>query len=160
MTKIPWLERMIRQAESWAQYSTCVQAKFGAVLFHPETHRIISMGYNDAPMGWMNCGDGGCPQCADPEQSVNYLLDCRCVHAEMNAVLLAGRYGPAIDGVSIALAGPKPPCRSCLKHLTQVGVKYIVSRPLMIYNEIDVASNHLIQVPIEQVLKVYHDEMR
>lgn len=48
-----------------------------------------------------------------------------CVHAEMNAVLLAARRGTSVDGCSIIIIGCEEVCKSCQKHLLQAGIKEI-----------------------------------
>ena len=82
-----WPRRMLMLAELWASFSTCKRRKVGAVLYDPETWAILGIGYNDTPIGEKDCGDGGCPACA--EGSVRDRTDCNCVHAEMNAILLS-----------------------------------------------------------------------
>lgn len=152
-----WVGRMLAMAEHWSQYSTCIRRKVGAVIYDPETYAIVSVGYNDTPIGETDCGNGGCVRCQQeapkcgrcggegwdyevnllvtPEtkekfacpacDGLGYLrhgihLDCNCVHAEMNAILLAAATGRATKGMHLACT--LEPCSSCMKHLKQAGV--------------------------------------
>lgn len=119
-----WPERMRLLAAHWAQYSTCIKRQVGAVIFTP-TFQILSIGYNDTPQGWINCGDGGCLACAESlEQGTEarHNTDCNCVHAEKNALNFAARNGVRTDGAFIITDGATPYCNGCLKDLAQAGV--------------------------------------
>jgi len=119
-----WDERMLLLAEGWAQYSTCKRRQVGAVLFDPETKAVISIGYNDTATGQVDCGDGGCERCDSDAIQVRDYLDCRCVHAEGNALALAAGRGVATKGAWLATT--LNPCASCTKILIQAGVTTVV----------------------------------
>jgi dCMP deaminase len=129
--KLPWSERMYRLAEQWSEYSSCVRRKVGAVIYDPESYAIVSIGYNDTPIGAVDCGDGGCQRCQtgpnphDIGGRTRLYLDCRCVHAEMNAILLAARFGRSLKGMVVM--STEPPCDSCLKHFVQAGLTWLPS---------------------------------
>lgn len=114
---------MVALAEHWAQYSTCLKRQVGAVIFNPETKAIMSMGYNDTPIGQQDCGDGGCVRCKGVEAAREY-LDCLCVHAEMNGLAFAARYGHETEGCWLATTFTV--CPSCRKNLYQAGIVHIV----------------------------------
>ena len=116
---------MLRLAEQWSEYSTCLHRQVGAVLYHPDTKAVVGIGYNDTPIGHIDCGDGGCARCADPA-TARLSLDCDCVHAEMQPVLFAARRGIATEGCYLATT--YAPCRSCVKNLMQAGVKAVTLR--------------------------------
>jgi dCMP deaminase len=118
-----WPLRMIALAEHWSQYSTCVRRQVGAVLFNPETKAVLSIGYNDTPLGQQDCGVGGCPACQEGTEA-RHRLDCRCVHAEGNSLAFAARYGLATEGTMIATTFQV--CDSCRKMLVQAGVTGVV----------------------------------
>lgn len=124
-TRPSWEERMLRLAEQWGEYSTCLHRQVGAVLYHPDTKAVVGIGYNDTPIGRTDCGDGGCVRCADPE-TARLSLDCECVHAEMQPVLLAARRGIATEGCYLAVT--YPPCKACIKNLVQAGIAAVVLR--------------------------------
>lgn len=123
-----WPQRMLNVAELWSSYSTCKRRKVGAVIYHVKTKAVISIGYNDTPMGAIDCGNGGCPVC-EGSISTSLYLDCKCVHAETNAILLAANRGVAVGGCSIAVWTHDNigPCSSCRKHLIQAGILYTIT---------------------------------
>lgn len=92
------------------------------MIYHPETKAVISIGYNDTPFGEDDCSDGGCVPCQSDEP-VRLKTDCNCVHAEMNAILLAARRGIKVEGCWIAVTYLA--CPSCLKHMKQAGIERI-----------------------------------
>ena len=110
----------------------CKGLKVGAVLVLG--NRVVSTGYNGAPEGWDNCSQGKvCPRCDNREAfgSGNGYDKCICVHAEMNAIAAAARYGIAIDGSEIYVT--HQPCFTCAKELIQAGVRrvyYAISLPI------------------------------
>lgn len=117
---------MCRLADHWSQHSTCLQRKIGAVVFDPMSFAVYGLGYNDTPIGKADCGHGGCVECQVPDASVVDLINCACVHAEMNALFLSRR---DLRGTWIAIASrkggevsPKDLCDNCRKHLLQAGV--------------------------------------
>ena len=123
MARPGWPDRMMEAALLWSKWSTCKRKHVGAAIFVPRTWAVISLGYNDTPTGWKDCGDGGCDVCAG-DMATSLYLDCQCLHAEQNAVYLAARYGSSVEGCWIATT--HPPCMSCVKMLTQVGITDIV----------------------------------
>lgn len=128
MTRPTWPQRMLQLAELWSRYSTCVRRKVGAVVYDPKTYAILGVGYNDTPIGETDCGNGGCPACA--AGSVRNSTQCRCVHAEMNAILLSRA---DIRGAHLAIWNVKngsvvvePPCPSCHKNRIQAGIEKVL----------------------------------
>ena len=119
----PWPKRMLAIAELWATYSTCKRRQVGAVVFSPETWAVVSVGYNDTPIAWQDCGDGGCEPCKGSE-SVSQRLDCNCVHAEANAIFLAARRGQAVGGCWVATTYKT--CGACLKMYRQAGIVRVI----------------------------------
>ncbi len=113
---------MLRLAQSWAQYSTCIRSQVGAVLFDPDSKAVISIGYNDTAIGRDDCGEGGCPACQGAEQARNP-DSCLCVHSEANCIALAARRGARTEGAHMAVT--RKPCNGCRKLLTQAGVHHI-----------------------------------
>lgn len=125
MNNDKWDRRMVGLAQYWAPHSTCFRRKVGAVLFQRDTYAVLSLGYNDTRIGATDCAAGGCPICADEATFDNAKtnLDCTCVHAEMNALLLSvlRPRGAHLAMWTDALHNPGP-CASCQKHLGQAGV--------------------------------------
>ena len=98
--------------------STCNKAN-GAVI--AKDGRILSVGYNGAPPHHLHCLDEGC------------LLDdqghCkRGIHAEVNAIAWAARYGIPTEGSTLYCT--TAPCPECCKAIVNSGViKVIYSKP-------------------------------
>lgn len=122
-----------------AARAECKGLSVGAVLV--KDNRVISTGYNGTPEGWNNCSEGGaCPRCdtRDAFGSGNGYDKCICVHAEMNAIAAAARYGMSTDG-GVAYVTHEP-CLTCSKELVQAGIEtvfYCVPAPA--YTETDEA---------------------
>lgn len=105
-----------------ASRAECRGLKVGAVIV--KDNRVLSTGYNGTPEGWGNCSEGGaCPRCdnRDAFGSGNGYDKCICVHAEMNAIAAAARYGMAIGGGTVYETNE--PCLTCAKELVQAGIK-------------------------------------
>ena len=116
--------------------ANCLGRRVGAVMV--KENRIISTGYNGTPEGFTNCLDGGCVRCRDRDvfrakNSVGYDV-CLCVHAEMNALLQAGKLA---RGCTLYLAGFDVetgeltriwPCFLCSKMIVNSGVGSVIMR--------------------------------
>ena len=99
----------------------CLRRHVGAVLVKDD--HIISTGYNGTPRHTRHCSEGGCPRCASSAQSGLNLGQCLCVHAEVNAVVLAAKYGVSADGAMLYTT--LHPCIDCTKLLIQAGVAVV-----------------------------------
>lgn len=96
----------------WATRSTCQRLQVGAVL--AKGGRTISTGYNGAPSGLPHCNEDNCKsqtQCK------------RTVHAEMNAILFAARYGISTEGTELYTT--HSPCIDCAKAIINAGIKRV-----------------------------------
>ncbi len=116
-------EYMMRIAREVQSRANCLGRHVGAVLAR-EGH-IVSTGYNGTPHGMLNCDEGGCSRCKNPElfpSGMAYDV-CICVHAEQNALLSAARFG--ISVVDSILYTTTRPCFGCAKESLQAGVKGI-----------------------------------
>ena len=129
-TRDGWL---LSVALETARRSTCVRRHYGAVVATP-AGEIISTGYNGAPRGQPHCAEAGCRrQALGIPQGERYEL-CRAVHAEMNALLQAGR---AAEGCTLYLAGYEvetglavdaTPCLLCARVAVNRGIAEVVMR--------------------------------
>lgn len=129
-TRDGWL---LSVALETARRSTCVRRHYGAVVATP-AGEIISTGYNGAPRGQPHCAEVGCRrQALGIPQGERYEL-CRAVHAEMNALLQAGR---AAEGCTLYLAGyavesglavDATPCLLCARVAVNRGIAEVVMR--------------------------------
>jgi len=118
-----WAKYFINIAEKVAQRATCPRAKVGAVIV--KNHRIISTGYNGAPAGEPHCFDVGCDIVNDHCQ--------RAIHAEVNAVAAAAKYGliEPLNGAVLyywdSLERPES-CHNCILIMKAAGITEILDR--------------------------------
>lgn len=102
-------------AQAVAMRATCQRRQVGAVLVDAGGY-IISTGYNGAPRGLPHCPpDDGC---------VEHGHCANAVHAELNALLQAGRSGRSTDGCTLYTTAS--PCRGCMSAAINAGVKRVV----------------------------------
>lgn len=110
-----WDEYFMDIAQAVATRATCSRRMVGAVIVKDK--RILSTGYNGAPVGLRHCNhDGG----AD-------LIDGHCArstHAEQNAIVQAARHGIGIQGATMYCTDH--PCLTCAKLLINAGVERVV----------------------------------
>lgn len=107
----------------------CTRRRVGAVILDAE-HRVVATGYNGAPAGQPGClTDGACPRgqlsLAEQPGMVGYdRPDARCdaLHAEMNAVIYAGR-DRAAGGT---LYCTDEPCHMCSLVIAAAGIARVV----------------------------------
>lgn len=89
----------------------------GACIVNPETHRVLSLGYNGLPFG---CSDDEFPwdKGNDKLEDNKYAY---VVHAELNAILSSGK-----DLTGSTLYVTLSPCNECAKAIIQAGIKKVV----------------------------------
>jgi dCMP deaminase len=98
-----------------AKRGTCNRADVGAVI--AREGRIISTGYVGAPAGQPHCTDVGC-------EIGNHKGCTRTIHAEVNAIVFAARFGIATDGGTIYSL--LCPCYDCAKAIVNAGIVRLV----------------------------------
>jgi dCMP deaminase len=104
--------------------STCLRRQVGALIVKDK--RILSSGYNGAPMGCKHCAEVGClrEQMQIPSGQRHEL--CRAIHAEQNAIVQAAYSGTNVkDGVMYVT---HQPCVLCAKIIINAGIRKIVFR--------------------------------
>lgn len=135
MERIDKVNYYLDLAETVLERSTCMRAKYGAVLV--KNDEIIATGYNGAPRGRKNCCEMG--SCIREKLNIprgeRYEL-CRSVHAEQNAIISAERT-KMIDS-TLYLVGKKSgqelyienpnPCSLCKRMIINAGIKDIYIR--------------------------------
>ncbi len=106
--------------EATARLSLDPKRKVGAIIV-AEDGDIVSSGYNGLPRGILDDH-----RAADPELKLKYT-----VHAEVNAIINAGRQGKCVRGYSILVN--LFPCVECAKVIIQAGIKsvYAPNTPLL-----------------------------
>lgn len=101
---------LIQIARIIAERSTCSRAQVGCVI--ARNSRIISMGYNGAPSGIAHC----------KHKKDNPCLEA--VHAEMNAIAFAARYGISVEGC--VLYTTLSPCKPCAQLIINAGINCVI----------------------------------
>lgn len=106
----------MQAAESLAAKGTCECAKIGAVIVNSD-NEIVSTGYNGAP--------SGLPSCTDARYKIGEgAIKNGCIHAELNAIATAARYGIKIDGCSLYCTCA--PCYACSHAIIVSGIKNVI----------------------------------
>ncbi|MCL2520949.1 MAG: deaminase [Spirochaetaceae bacterium] len=110
----------LNMAKEMAKLSHCVKIKVAALIV--KDGRILSTGINGTPAGTTNCDE---KFDAEFDRDLHHEFSTyNEIHAEMNAIIFAAKYGVSIDGAT--LYSVYQPCRNCLKHILNAGIKYIV----------------------------------
>lgn len=145
-----WDKTFIEIAEKFAEHSTCVKRRVGAVLV--KDLRILSTGYNGTPSGFCNCKDvfgNGPNEVAtkaifykdDFSNSLNSKKSYKGyyfthhefaerfeIHAEQNCIAFAAKNGVSTEECTLYVT--TAPCVHCAKIIIASGIKKVV------YNEI------------------------
>ena len=125
MERPDWNTYFISIAEQVAQRATCPRASVGAVIV--KDHRIIATGYNGAPAGEPHCIEVGC--------IIEHNHCLRAIHAEVNAVCQAAKFGLSVDGAILfyydSLNRPVS-CQNCVQVMKAAGIVEVVDRHLSV----------------------------
>lgn len=148
--KQKWIDAYMDVAERFAQLSSAVRLKVGAVVV--KDNRIISIGYNGTPAGWdntcehkeyMSVDAGGW---LDPEEIkerwphqeqqlpkennrwLRYRLKTKdeVIHAEANAISKLARSNDGGDGATLFCT--HAPCIECAKMIYGAGIERVYYR--------------------------------
>ncbi len=103
-----------------AKRSTCTRRQFGAIVVNPK-HEIVSTGFNGVVRGAPHCLDIGCIKDEMQIESGMGHGICPAVHAEMNALIQAGRHSL---GCTLYINGF--PCKICARMIVNSGIKRVV----------------------------------
>lgn len=98
-------------AKTVALRSTCVKAQVGAIIV--KDTNIISLGYNGSVAGARHCSEDGC--------IIEHGRCVRTLHAEVSAILNAGKNGTSVNGAKIYIT--HTPCFNCYRTIQQAGIK-------------------------------------
>mgnify|MGYP001584557723 CR=1 FL=1 len=115
MPRPSWQNYFYDIAKLVSSRATCPRASVGAVIVKDK--RVIATGYNGALAGEPHCTDAGCIVVGGHCK--------RTVHAEINALAQAARYGTATDGAVVYVydsLGRDAPCQECHNALWAAGV--------------------------------------
>lgn len=114
----------IQIAELISKFSKCRSKQVGCIIV--KDRRIIASGCNGTPSGAINCCDifeperMNEPEYRNTHHDFSNAMEC---HAEQNAILMAAKYGNAIDGCVFYVS--LKPCEQCMKMIAQLNVKHI-----------------------------------
>lgn len=102
--------------------STCLRRQVGALIVKDK--RIVSTGYNGAPMGCKHCIQIGCirEELNIPSGQRHEL--CRGTHAEQNAIIQAAYSGVSVKGGTLYVTNQ--PCVLCAKMIINAGIRKII----------------------------------
>lgn len=109
-----WDERFFAIAKEVATWSKDPSKKVGAVLIKDK--RILATGYNGFPQGIADLSE----RLEDKALKRNLV-----VHAELNAILNAGKHGVGTEGSILYVTFF--PCSKCSLAIIQAGVSHVVS---------------------------------
>lgn len=110
-------------AHKFSELSHCVSLKVGAVAV--KDNRIIATGINGTPAGHTNCDEIFGVIDWDLEKEYHHTWSIiHEIHAEMNVILYAARYGISLEGATLYCN--IQPCVYCTKNLVQSGIIRIV----------------------------------
>ena len=85
-----YLKGIIVNTEIHSNDSTCLNRKVGACIFNPNNEDIIAYGANRVPNKLCSCKDANkCKRRELGYKSGEGLEYCRCIHAEVDAILQA-----------------------------------------------------------------------
>jgi len=114
MTRPNWDTYFMNIAKDVSARATCPRASVGAVIV--KNNRILSTGYNGAPAGEPHCTEVGC------EMVDNHCV--RVIHAEVNAVCEAAKFGIPVEGAVLYVYGLDRPesCHNCIQVMKAAGL--------------------------------------
>ncbi len=117
-----WDEYFMEIVELVKTRSTCMRRQVGALIVKDK--RILSTGYNGAPMGCKHCSETGClrDQLGIPSGQRHEL--CRGIHAEQNALIQAAYSGTSVKDGTLYVTDQ--PCVLCAKMIINAGIRKIV----------------------------------
>ena len=120
--KQKWIDAFMDTAERFAQLSSAVRLKVGAVVV--KDNRIISIGYNGMPAGWTNV----CEEVIEVHEDGGVIAKTKdeVIHAEANAIAKLARDGES--GLHTDLFCTHAPCIQCAKIIYGAGVKKVYYR--------------------------------
>jgi dCMP deaminase len=119
--ELEWDLTFLRIAKEMGNMSHCVSRKVGAIAV--KDGRILMSGINGSPAGECNCDRIFSERNFDPVKHRSW-SDVNEIHAEMNLVSFAAKYGISLEGSTVYCT--LEPCTQCIKNLIQVGIKRVV----------------------------------
>jgi dCMP deaminase len=116
-----WDSYFMEIARIVSKRSTCKRRSVGALIVKDK--RILSTGYNGAPMGLAHCSDGEClRELLHVAPGERHEL-CRGLHAEQNAIIQAAYHGVSINEAQLYTT--HLPCSICIKMVMNAGISKV-----------------------------------
>lgn len=123
MERPSWDEYFIKITREVSHRSTCLRRQVGAVIV--DDKHILTTGFNGVPRKIEHCATVGCLRMANKVPSGERHELCRGLHAEMNALLQAAKYGIKISGSTIYTT--TYPCVLCAKMIINSNIQRVVT---------------------------------
>ena len=139
-----WDSYFMEIARIVSKRSTCIRRNVGSLIVKDK--RILSTGYNGAPIHLRHCIDTGCMRERLNIASGERHELCRGLHAEQNAIIQAAYHGVSINGADIY--STHLPCSICMKMIINAGlvrVFYEEGYPDELSNELILESGIVVQ---------------
>lgn len=123
---------ILNECKELCSFSGCTRRQYGAIIYDPNTRKIISSGTNRSPKGIPNCTEENevCDRIRlNIPHGTSYEI-CRAVHAEQAAIIQAQTN---LTGKYLFLYGmedKKPiksfPCKICARMIKESGISKII----------------------------------
>ena len=104
-----------------SKQSHCVRKQVGAVIV--KDSRIISIGYNGTPKGYINCDEIFDKNNFDIEKHHEFSVNNE-IHAEINAIIYAAKNSVSLENSTLYVT--MSPCHDCAKFIVAAGIKEVV----------------------------------
>ena len=122
MGRLAWDDYFMGIVDLVKERSTCMRRQVGALIVKDK--RILSTGYNGAPMGCPHCEEVGClRKQLDVPSGTRHEL-CRAVHAEQNAIVQAAYHGVSLKESTLYVTDS--PCVICAKLAINSGISRVI----------------------------------
>ena len=139
-----WDSYFMEIARIVSKRSTCIRRNVGSLIVKDK--RILSTGYNGAPIHLRHCMDTGCMRERLNIASGERHELCRGLHAEQNAIIQAAYHGVSINGADVY--STHLPCSICMKMIINAGIAkvfYVDGYPDELSHELIIESGILVQ---------------
>ncbi len=117
-----WDEYFMQIACLISRRSTCLRRKVGSVIVKDK--HVLTTGYNGVPAGLKHCVEIGCLRMKENVPSGQRHELCRGLHAEMNALIQAAKFGINIEGSTFYCT--VHPCILCAKMIINSGIRKVI----------------------------------
>ena len=120
-----WDRRYLSIAQLVSTWSTCTKSNRHIGCVCTRNNRILTTGYNGAPMGMSSCVERGyCNKYEHGKHGSEGQELCYGVHAEQNAIAQAAFKGESLLGATLYCT--HHPCSICAKSIINSGIKRVV----------------------------------